>query len=85
LLHRESAGQKTSAGDDVQKVNCGNAMQRTSFLCSMIVPVWISTKRDPTKRCLTYAMLDTQSDATYITEEVSARLDGESFPVTLIW
>lgn len=38
---------------------------------SMIVPVWVSLVTDPAKEELVYTLLDTQSDSTFINNEVS--------------
>ena len=43
--------------------------------CSMIVPVWVSHKNNPKHEILTYAMLDTQSDTTFILEKTSKELN----------
>lgn len=41
---------------------------------SMIVPVWVSTVQSPSKEQLVYALLDTQSDSTFVCEELSKQL-----------
>lgn len=50
---------------------------------SMIVPVWVSTVHDPSKEQLVYALLDTQSDNTFISEEISNHLQADAHPVKL--
>ncbi|XP_062848434.1 uncharacterized protein LOC134310729 [Trichomycterus rosablanca] len=50
---------------------------------SMIVPVWVSYKRNPSKEKLVYALLDTQSDTTFIDEDVSKELQVATQPVKL--
>ncbi|KAK0143561.1 hypothetical protein N1851_018301 [Merluccius polli] len=50
---------------------------------SMIVPVWVSTKSNPSNERLVYALLDTQSDTTFIDQAVSDALQAESCPVKL--
>ena len=44
---------------------------------SMIVPVWVSHCDSPDREMLTYALLDTQSDTTFILDEVCNDLDVE--------
>ncbi|KAK3086460.1 hypothetical protein FSP39_018746 [Pinctada imbricata] len=60
---------------------------RTSRSCnrgtSMIVPVWISTEGNPRNEILTYALLDTQSDTTFILRETASALDAKQEPVRL--
>jgi hypothetical protein len=86
LLHKSSpepqVNDSSSTGQD--KANCGSVQHSCSGqLCSMIVPVWVSTKSNPSKRWLTYAMLDTQSDASFLSEDVASRLDGKSVSTSL--
>ncbi|KAJ8262890.1 hypothetical protein COCON_G00153470 [Conger conger] len=50
---------------------------------SMIVPVWVSTKTNPSNEKLVYALLDTQSDTTFIDQGVSEDLQADSYPVRL--
>ena len=50
---------------------------------SMIVPVWVSSKNNSQTEKLVYALLDTQSDTTFVDEEVSKTLKVDSCPVTL--
>lgn len=49
----------------------------------MIVPVWVSTKRNPGSEKLVYALLDTQSDTVFVDRELSIRLQADSCPVRL--
>ncbi len=50
---------------------------------SMIVPVWVSTERDPGSEKLVYALLDTQSDTVFVERELSEKLQADSCPVRL--
>ncbi|KAL1252053.1 hypothetical protein QQF64_019849 [Cirrhinus molitorella] len=54
-----------------------------SCCTSMIVPVWVSMATDPSKEQLIYALLDTQSDSTFIDSEVSHKLQADTKPVKL--
>lgn len=49
----------------------------------MIVPVWVSSKKNPKVEELVYALLDTQSDTAFIDEEVSNALQADRCPVKL--
>lgn len=42
---------------------------------SLIVPVWIHHRKDTRKKLLTYALLDEQSDACFVKEDLLGRLD----------
>ena len=55
--------------------------QQTST--SMIVPVWISSEQAPAAEILTYALLDTQSDSSFILEDVARSLSVKQHPVRL--
>lgn len=50
---------------------------------SMILPVWISTKENPDCEKLVYALLDSQSDTTFVDQEISNFLKAQSSPVKL--
>lgn len=50
---------------------------------SMIVPVWLSTGNNPKAEKLLYALLDTQSDTTFIDQELSHLLHADATPVKL--
>nr|XP_006820436.1 PREDICTED: uncharacterized protein LOC102805132 [Saccoglossus kowalevskii] len=50
---------------------------------SMIVPVWVSSKGSLPKEVLTYALLDTQSDSTFILEDIAKALSIQCKPVRL--
>ena len=50
---------------------------------SMVVPVYISHTDDPSTERVIYAMLDTQSDSSFITEETAAGLGVEGKKVRL--
>ena len=51
--------------------------------CTMIVPVWLSDVANPTKEILTYAMLDTQSDTTFIDEQLAEQISQDTSSATL--
>ena len=50
---------------------------------SMIVPVWLSTCSRPDNEVLVYAILDTQSDATFVLKETCEELSTETEPTKL--
>ena len=79
---RESAQQvapQNSIGDRAATLNADNGDASTTY----VVPVWVSTASNPQVEILTYALLDTQSDTTFIEEAVSGKLSAQSDPVNL--
>ena len=50
---------------------------------SAIVPVYVSSSEDPTKELLVYALLDSQSDCSFILEQVADALKTPAIPVKL--
>lgn len=73
--HRET--EPTSA------VSLNVTSQGQSENTSMIVPVWVSSDNNPSREKLVYALLDTQSDTTFIENDVSNELQLTTFPVKL--
>lgn len=87
LHEREPPLKKQTSQDDTVvnqatslHVNRGN---RKSNGTSMIVPVWVSTVDNPTHEVLTYALLDAQSDTTFILQETLTSLHAPSKLVRL--
>lgn len=68
---------------DEARATALNVATSQSTNTSMIVPVWVSTKSNPCNERLVYALLDTQSDTTFIDQTVSDSLQAESCPVKL--
>eukprot|EP00057_Strongylocentrotus_purpuratus_P017851 XP_011672325.1 PREDICTED: uncharacterized protein LOC105442158 [Strongylocentrotus purpuratus] len=50
---------------------------------SMIVPVWVAAEQAPSSEILTYALLDTQSDSSFILDEVAQALKAKQQPIRL--
>lgn len=50
---------------------------------SSIVPVWVSSITQPDQEVLVYALLDTQSDTTFILDEVAKELETVKENVSL--
>ncbi|XP_078352316.1 uncharacterized protein LOC144637013 [Oculina patagonica] len=68
---------------DVRKSTSCASQGTSSATTSMIVPVWLSSSTKPDKEVLVYAVLDTQSDATFILKEKCDELDAEAQPIKL--
>lgn len=48
-----------------------------------IIPVWLSSTTQPTKEVLVYALLDSQSDTTFVLNEIAESLDTTKESVKL--
>ena len=68
---------------NVRKTTSCTSQGAPSVSTSMIVPVWLSSLSKPDKEVLVYAILDTQSDATFILKEICEELDTETQPTKL--
>ena len=56
---------------------------KESSMTSTILPVWVSTKGNPQQEKLVYAILDTQSNTTFVNETICEDLHPHSEPVKL--
>ena len=68
---------------NVRKTTSCTSQGAPSVSTSMIVPVWLSSLSKPDNEVLVYAILDTQSDATFILKETCEELDTETQPTKL--
>ncbi|KAI4893045.1 hypothetical protein NFI96_006436 [Prochilodus magdalenae] len=74
---------QTNSDKTMTAVAFNVAGEEQSTSTSMIVPVWISSKNSPCSEKLVYALLDTQSDTTFIDQAVSDDLQVNKCPVRL--
>ena len=63
--------------------SCNCTSQGASSSTSMIVPVWLSSSKRPDAEVLVYAILDTQSDSTFVLKETCDELDADKQPTKL--
>ena len=70
VMHKEPDMATTSATTYVSHNSNRGPLRKSS----MIVPVFISECDDPDREVLTYAMLDTQSDTSFVTEKTAIAL-----------
>ena len=76
-LHREpnveSVQQNTSTGQPAQQAVSFKIRtnQDRQHITTMTVPVYVSSSEDPASEVLTYALIDNQSDKSYILQEIS--------------
>ncbi len=60
-----------------------HASTQRASATSSIVPVLVSSIKEPHREVLTYAILDTQSDSTFVLEDVLDKLNVDTQPVKL--
>ena len=82
-LHSDSAPVETEQSSSLRstpeatshRVNLADMKNvNPSCMHSLIVPVWIHHRKDTKKKLLTYALLDEQSDACFVKEDLVGRL-----------
>ena len=66
-----------------KSTSCNCTFQGAPSRASTIVPVWLSSSKRPEKEVLGYAILDTQSDSTFILKETLDELDADKQPTKL--
>ena len=83
-------GAKNADTDDDEQKKTVNAHNKRTMntkaspsVYTMIVPVYVSTKQQPTHEILTYAMIDSQSDTSFITDSIAENLKAKSDDVNL--
>lgn len=72
-----------SRSDDSTAAVSLSVSGKGSSYTSMVVPVWVSSSKDVSTEKLVYALLDSQSDTTFIDQEVSNVLQVDKSPVRL--
>ena len=89
VLHRELEtssptkwSQTSNQAETQQKVNALSTCTGSSNTTN-VMPVWISTKENPRVEKLVYALLDTQSDSSFIEENLCAQLAAATEPCKL--
>ena len=60
---------------------CGVEGQESGQDQSLIIKVWVSSSENPESKHLTHALLDCQSNATFITETLKEELEIEGVKV----
>lgn len=73
---------EVQASQEVHNV-MAHVLTQSSCATSSIVPVLISTVEEPQREVLTYALLDTQSDSSFILEDLLDDLNAITQPVQL--
>ena len=78
---------KAAAPVELQSVSATLATTRShnqvATMSSMILPVWVSTGEHPNKEALCYALLDTMSDSTWMTNSIASSISAVGQAVSL--
>lgn len=87
LRGNPKSASKTSESQRVQESESATSnrviQERSGTYTSSIVPVYVSTKTEPMKEILVYALLDTQSDTTFILKDTAELLGAKGESVKL--
>ena len=87
LKEKEGPKEWTESKESSEISNMATSNQvtqnRNSTYASTIVSVWLSTTKNPETEVLVYALLDSQSDSTFILQEKTETLDTQREPVQL--
>ncbi|XP_014677999.1 PREDICTED: uncharacterized protein LOC106817812 [Priapulus caudatus] len=83
-LHEERGeGPQPIHEGSIEKTATNFNVRNTGTSTAMIVPVWVSSVNKPEAEILIYALLDTQSDTSFILDETSKALDVSRDPSRL--
>lgn len=81
---KETQHQVTQSQDTVNETTSNRVTHESkNTQTSAIVPVYVSTQNEPSKEVLIYALLDTQSDSSFILNEVANNLDTTKTQIKL--
>ena len=82
-MHEERPANAIASDSNIRRATSFRVNKSDEQRTSTIVPVWLSSESDPRREVLTYALLDTQSDTTFIHAETAAALQVKGNPVRL--
>ncbi|XP_032425349.1 uncharacterized protein LOC116724101 isoform X1 [Xiphophorus hellerii] len=85
VAERKETQQQVTQSQDTANESTSNRVthENRNTQTSAIVPVYVSTQNEPSKEILTYALLDTQSDSSFILNEVANNLNTAKTQVKL--
>lgn len=87
LLHLPVELKSEVSSKHTETANCSkvqmNGGQNHTRLSSMIVPVWVSSQSNARDERLVYALLDSQSDATFVTSSVVDSVKAKTYDTQL--
>ncbi len=82
----ENKGDKNQQSETIEMKQATSnrvVQEKSSTYTSSIVPVYVSTTMEPDKEVLVYALLDRQSDTTFILKDAAVTLGAKKEPVKL--
>ncbi len=82
----ENKGDKNQQSETIEMKQATSnrvVQEKSSTYTSSIVPVYVSTTMEPDKEVLVYALLDSQSDTTFILKDAAVTLGAKKEPVKL--
>lgn len=80
----QDKAENTEEGDNPAAAISNRVTQTTlNTLTSSILPVWVSSRTDPDREVLVYALFDSQSDTSFILDEIAHDLDIDKSKVNL--
>lgn len=83
-LKQESKKENSEAQSVTKEITSNRVVQDSNNTqTSTIIPFYVSTSSDSSKEVLIYALLDSQSDSSFILEDVAVVLDVNSEQVKL--
>ena len=80
---RKSVQQNSTPPDDSEETAASLNADHGHSSTTSVVPVWVSTACNPQREELVYALLDTQSDSTFIEGRVCDELGASTDPIKL--
>ena len=80
---KKKEAENKSESREALAICCGALNDGKEPISSMIVPVWLSSRDKPDNARLVYALLDTQSDTTFMATHTGKKLETPSEPVRL--
>ena len=83
-LHADTTEESpTNIGATTHRTSSNEHLSVAQNKTSMTLPVWIHHVSDPAREILVYAMMDTQSDTSFITEKTAREIDVKGKPISL--
>jgi len=87
-VYKEKRSDPKASSEDlnpeIKSARCdGVSSDSKEEMSSMVVPVWISSTEHPEQERLVYALLDTQSDTTFVLQQTAELLETHREPVQL--
>lgn len=82
MTSKDQVATTNNVNNEVHKI-MSHALTQCASATSSIVPVCVSSITEPQREVLTYALLDTHSDSTFILEDLVLKLSVVTKPMQL--